>query len=425
MTASLLEVSGRSVGLTTSPHLERVNERIVWDGDPIPDAELARVLTQIAARRGVPRRTAELLRDHDRRGLHVLRRRRGASGGDRGRHGRNVGRDEHRRRRRRRRHQRGHRPCGVPRADPTRHRDGTRRASSALARRSCSGETDADLVADFSARDPGRIWLRDRDFGVGEQRLAHGGHLVSLWTPDAVYEDVFVPLHGPHQVDNAAVALAAAQAAVGVPLDPETVNLAFDRVLAPGRLEVMDTQPLVVIDGAHNVGRRRGTDPGAPRGVRSRAPHVRPRSPPREGSDRDARGARRSRTCERLVCTRPPSPRGMDPSAVADAAIALGLDADRIDITPRVDRAVARAREDHRRRGSDRRHGVALRRGCGADRARARGERRLPVGPGPGPTLSARDRAPHPSRTLRGHAHRAPGRRSLALRHAGLCGHRP
>ena len=47
MVASLLEVSGRSVGLTTSPHLERVNERIVWDGDPISDQELARVLTQI------------------------------------------------------------------------------------------------------------------------------------------------------------------------------------------------------------------------------------------------------------------------------------------------------------------------------------------------------------------------------------------
>ena len=48
MIAALFEATGRSAGLTTSPHLERVNERIGWNGDPIDDAELARVLTQIA-----------------------------------------------------------------------------------------------------------------------------------------------------------------------------------------------------------------------------------------------------------------------------------------------------------------------------------------------------------------------------------------
>ena len=47
MTATLLEATGRSVGLATSPHLEHVHERVVWNGDPIDDASLARVLTQI------------------------------------------------------------------------------------------------------------------------------------------------------------------------------------------------------------------------------------------------------------------------------------------------------------------------------------------------------------------------------------------
>ena len=35
MTAALLEAAGLSVGAYTSPHLARVNERIVWNGDPI------------------------------------------------------------------------------------------------------------------------------------------------------------------------------------------------------------------------------------------------------------------------------------------------------------------------------------------------------------------------------------------------------
>ena len=48
---------------------------------------------------------------------------------------------------------------------------------------------------------------------------------------------------------------------------------------------------------------------------------------------------------ERLVCTRPPTPRALDPLAVADAAMALGVDAERIDVYGDVDDAVRRARE--------------------------------------------------------------------------------
>ena len=48
MTAALLEASGLSVGVYTSPHLEQVNERIVWNGQPVDDATLAQLLSRIA-----------------------------------------------------------------------------------------------------------------------------------------------------------------------------------------------------------------------------------------------------------------------------------------------------------------------------------------------------------------------------------------
>ena len=48
---------------------------------------------------------------------------------------------------------------------------------------------------------------------------------------------------------------------------------------------------------------------------------------------------------EHLVCTRPPTPRALDPGTVADAAIALGVDADRIDVLPDPADAVERARD--------------------------------------------------------------------------------
>jgi dihydrofolate synthase/folylpolyglutamate synthase len=47
----------------------------------------------------------------------------------------------------------------------------------------------------------------------------------------------------------------------------------------------------------------------------------------------------------RLVCTRPPSPRALDPMEVANAAMDLGVTDDRIDVCDSIPEAVARALE--------------------------------------------------------------------------------
>src|ERR1700704_4029318 len=49
MTAALLEAAGLSVGAYTSPHLARVNERMVWNGEPISDEALDELLVAVAA----------------------------------------------------------------------------------------------------------------------------------------------------------------------------------------------------------------------------------------------------------------------------------------------------------------------------------------------------------------------------------------
>ena len=48
MISALLNVSGISVGSYTSPHLQRVNERIAWNGDPIDDLSLDEQLAAVA-----------------------------------------------------------------------------------------------------------------------------------------------------------------------------------------------------------------------------------------------------------------------------------------------------------------------------------------------------------------------------------------
>lgn len=119
------------------------------------------------------------------------------------------------------------------------------------------GETSPELLQIFTgtAESVGVLetWVRDQEFSCTANRLAVGGRLLDLRTPAASYEDVYVPVHGAHQGDNAAVALAAAEAFFDTPLSVEVVEQGFGAVRIPGRLEVVGHDPLVVLDGAHNV----------------------------------------------------------------------------------------------------------------------------------------------------------------------------
>ena len=115
------------------------------------------------------------------------------------------------------------------------------------------GETDPDLVAVLSAPPAATRLLRGVDFETAGNQLAVGGRLVDIRTPTTIYPDVFVPLHGAHQGDNASIALTAVEAFFAAPLAPDVVDRGRSpRSSMPGRFEVLGYQPLVIVDGAHN-----------------------------------------------------------------------------------------------------------------------------------------------------------------------------
>lgn len=63
-------------------------------------------------------------------------------------------------------------------------------------------------------------------------------------------------LAGDYQVENAAIALTAAQLflqARGLPLDQAALRQGLATSRWPGRMEVVNTEPLVLLDGAHNL----------------------------------------------------------------------------------------------------------------------------------------------------------------------------
>jgi dihydrofolate synthase/folylpolyglutamate synthase len=130
---------------------------------------------------------------------------------------------------------------------------------------------DAEAALEHRAGTVGARLLREGvNFGVAERQIAIGGQLLTLSGVGGSYSEVFLPLFGPHQAENAAVALVAVEAFLGglpsvslvtVPgqvarrtggLDVEVVRAGFAEVDSPGRLEVVRRSPTVVVDAAHN-----------------------------------------------------------------------------------------------------------------------------------------------------------------------------
>jgi dihydrofolate synthase/folylpolyglutamate synthase len=251
MVTALVSAHDLTVGTYTSPHLERINERISRNGEPIADEALAQVLTDLAGVEPLLERpgsyfellTAAAFRWFSDEAVQ-------AAVVEVGLLGRfdatnvvdaevavltNVGYDHTDGAEGWRRHVAGEK-AGIVKPGST----------------FLVGDTDPELAEVFAATPAAATWRRGTDFDCTVNRLAVGGRLLDLRTPGATYRDVFVPLHGAHQGDNAAIALAAAQAFFDRPLDPDLVAEAFGSVRNPGRFEVLGRSPFVVLDGAHN-----------------------------------------------------------------------------------------------------------------------------------------------------------------------------
>ncbi len=198
------------------------------------------------------------------------------------------------------------------------------------------------------------------EFGLLERRVAVGGQQLRIQGLGGEYPEVYLPLFGAHQAQNATVALAAVEAFLGAgaasgPVDPEVVRAAFAAVRSPGRLERVRSSPSVLVDAAHN-----------PAGMRATVEAV------RESFDftrlvgvvgcvrgKDVAGmlAELEPLCAELVVTQNSSPRAMP----ADELGALAVDvfgADRVSVHPRLSDALesaielAEASSDHALGGS-------------------------------------------------------------------------
>ncbi len=251
MISVLLRAHGLSVGTYTSPHQERLHERIRRDGEPISDDDLAEVLEGIAAVEPLLASaptwfeavTAAAFRWFAEAPVDVMV----IEVGLLGRYdATNVVRSS----------------VAVVTSVGGDHTDFAEGWEVAVASEKAGiidadsiavlGDVDDDLVPVFAAEGPAELVRFGEDFDVESDLIAVGGHVADLRGLHGRYPEVFLPVHGAHQVTNASVSLAAVEAFFGRALPADVVEEAFASLELFGRVEVAQHGPLVVLDGAHN-----------------------------------------------------------------------------------------------------------------------------------------------------------------------------
>ncbi|KMJ60317.1 hypothetical protein AB685_05755 [Bacillus sp. LL01] len=92
----------------------------------------------------------------------------------------------------------------------------------------------------------------DEDFSSTLKSAILKGSIFSLQTKLSTYGEISLPLLGSFQVENAALAIQACETIVGEPIDEALLNNCFRELRWPGRLEVVEEHPTVVLDGSIN-----------------------------------------------------------------------------------------------------------------------------------------------------------------------------
>ncbi len=183
------------------------------------------------------------------------------------------------------------------------------------------------------------------EFGVVERRVAVGGQVLSVQGLGGLYDEIFLPLHGAHQAENAALALAAVEAFLGADadsgnLDVDIVRAGFAAVRSPGRLEAVRSAPTILVDAAHN-----------PHGVSASVAAIADAFDFRRLvavvavlSDKDVSGMleRLEPAVDELVVTRNSSERAVPADDLAAVAVEI-FGPDRVTVEPRLDDALETA----------------------------------------------------------------------------------
>lgn len=183
-------------------------------------------------------------------------------------------------------------------------------------------------------------------FSLTSDTVAVGGQVMSVTGLAGSYPDLFLPMFGDHQAHNAALAIAAVESFIGGgtrALAHDIVAEGLATATSPGRLQVVGTDPTVLVDAAHN-----------PHGAGALAAAVTAYFTFDHVSavigilaEKDAAGIIRELepVVDEFIVTQSTSDRAVDADRLAEIVVAV-VGADRVTVEPSLEAALDRARDE-------------------------------------------------------------------------------
>jgi dihydrofolate synthase/folylpolyglutamate synthase len=113
----------------------------------------------------------------------------------------------------------------------------------------CEGEA-LDIVKARAASESAELWRLGSEIEFDASSRGWSGFAMSVRGPGFEHRDLLLPMLGDYQPANAALAVGAAHLISDVSDDDVRTGLAATRW--PGRLQVIDERPRVILDGGHN-----------------------------------------------------------------------------------------------------------------------------------------------------------------------------
>ena len=112
-----------------------------------------------------------------------------------------------------------------------------------------------NVLVDACEKNEAPLFVLGRDITLGTITPGVGGQLIDVTTPVGSYSQLALPLLGLHQAENAALAIAAVEQFLGGgehSLERDVVAEGLGQASSPGRLQVIATEPSIIVDAAHN-----------------------------------------------------------------------------------------------------------------------------------------------------------------------------
>ena len=118
----------------------------------------------------------------------------------------------------------------------------------------CSPQAAAP-IAEKARNSASRLFALGKDFDFKAIRIGEHGSAFNYSGLSAHFQKVFTPLPGVHQLENAALSIAAIECVrtLGYKVSAKAIADGIASTIWPGRLELISKRPRILLDGAHNL----------------------------------------------------------------------------------------------------------------------------------------------------------------------------